>query len=641
MTPTFLGDGNIIANDSHEFNKPHTTSHGDWVRIGNNQIKAVFVWLNLDAPQDPVGNGYKGAFKVTIVGSIDPANPDEMTGTVHEIFFPPGTDPLDPAETGSTDLGTFTIANLRRIKAQPSARTIVVNQNLNPELAVGSWFGRAISATPATAVFPEIYMTPTFLADGNLLANDSQIAASPHVTTHGTWVKTTPNHVKATFIAMGVASPADSIPNGYKGSLKILLLGAVNPFNPDQMTGTVHALFFPPGTDPLDPSHTGSIDLGNYTILSLKRIKAAPNTPDVLSRDLSGERATGSWYGRATADNPGSAVFPEVVLSPTFLGDGNLVVNDSQEGNLPHSTSKGDWIKTSDDSVRAVFIWMGLAVPADSIPSGFKNAVKVTLTGAIDPANPDEMTGTFAVRLFPFGTEPTDPSDAGSTDGGTFTIDKLVRIKAQPSDPTLARKVQASERVVGSWFGRAVPVNPTGSPFPEVFMTPTFLSDGNVVANDSHEETNKHATSHGNWVQMGADSVLARFVWLNLAVPSDSIDSGHKGGFKVEIRGYINPATPNDMSGTVHPIVFPPGTDPLDSNNTGGTPVGVFTIAQLRRITADPEGPTAIVEEENAGAPKTYSLSNAFPNPFNPNTTIRYSVPKTGPVQLTIYNMLG
>ena len=641
MTPSFMRDGNLIANDSHEETNKHTTTHGDWVKTGENQMTAQFIWLNLAVPSDSIGNGSKGAFKILLTGTIDPANPDEMTGTVQATFFPPGTNPLDPANTGGVDVGSFVIVELRRIKAQPSARTFVVNQNLNPELGVGSWFGRAISANPKTAVFPEIFMTPTFLADGNLLANDSQIAASPHVTTHGTWVKTTPNHLKATFIAMGVASPADSIPNGYKGSLHILLFGAVNPLNPDRMTGTVHARFFPPGTDPLDPAHTGSVDLGLYNIISLKRIKADPFTPVVLGRDLSRERATGSWVGNATADNPGSALFPEVVLSPTFVSDGNLVVNDSQEGNLPHSTSKGDWVKTTDDSVRAVFIWMGLAVPADSIPSGFKNAVKVRLSGAIDPAKPDEMTGTFAVRLFPLGTDPTDPSDAGSTDGGTFTIDKLVRVKALPSDPTLARKVQSTERVVGSWFGRAVPVNPTGSPFPEVVMTPTFLSDGNVIANDSHEETNKHATSHGNWVQMGADSVLARFVWLNLAVPSDSIDSGHKGGVKVEIRGYINPATPNDMSGTVYPIVFPPGTDPLDSNNTGGISAGAFTIAQLRRIAADPEGPTAILEEENAAAPKTYSLSNAFPNPFNPNTTIRYSVPKTGPVQLTIYNMLG
>ncbi len=39
--------------------------------------------------------------------------------------------------------------------------------------------------------------------------------------------------------------------------------------------------------------------------------------------------------------------------------------------------------------------------------------------------------------------------------------------------------------------------------------------------------------------------------------------------------------------------------------------------------------------------PKSFAVHNAFPNPFNPMTMIGFSIPKTGHVEVAIYNILG
>ncbi len=49
--------------------------------------------------------------------------------------------------------------------------------------------------------------------------------------------------------------------------------------------------------------------------------------------------------------------------------------------------------------------------------------------------------------------------------------------------------------------------------------------------------------------------------------------------------------------------------------------------------------PTAI--ESSPGIPTKFALAQNYPNPFNPTTTFAFSVPRPGPVTLTVYNLLG
>jgi len=51
--------------------------------------------------------------------------------------------------------------------------------------------------------------------------------------------------------------------------------------------------------------------------------------------------------------------------------------------------------------------------------------------------------------------------------------------------------------------------------------------------------------------------------------------------------------------------------------------------------------PTSIEEEIIAELPDEYSLLNNYPNPFNPSTKIRYSVPQLSIVQIKLFDILG
>lgn len=48
-----------------------------------------------------------------------------------------------------------------------------------------------------------------------------------------------------------------------------------------------------------------------------------------------------------------------------------------------------------------------------------------------------------------------------------------------------------------------------------------------------------------------------------------------------------------------------------------------------------------ITDEKGEKVPTNYFLANSFPNPFNPVTFIRYRIPKSTPVILKVYNVIG
>jgi photosystem II stability/assembly factor-like uncharacterized protein len=61
---------------------------------------------------------------------------------------------------------------------------------------------------------------------------------------------------------------------------------------------------------------------------------------------------------------------------------------------------------------------------------------------------------------------------------------------------------------------------------------------------------------------------------------------------------------------------------------------GVWRRRVSEVLTSAPEGETEIL-------PKGFALWQNYPNPFNPSTVVRFAVPSTGEVSVTVYNLVG
>lgn len=65
-----------------------------------------------------------------------------------------------------------------------------------------------------------------------------------------------------------------------------------------------------------------------------------------------------------------------------------------------------------------------------------------------------------------------------------------------------------------------------------------------------------------------------------------------------------------------------------------------FTVGLLY-LSIGKLGGTVSIDDLNSELPSTYALSNNYPNPFNPTTTINFSIPEQTNVKVIIYDALG
>jgi hypothetical protein len=267
-----LDDGNVIFNSSQDERASISASHGQWTGSGGT-VNSTFLWMGMTAEGT---SGFTGATKVRFTGHV---SDNEMAGSFTLVHFPPTADPLDPNDVGGTLGGTYTIQSLQRHRVGPSGP-----RDLSNHPALGTWVGRGVPDDPALSPFPDIYVTPTFHADGNSFANDA-IATSLHHTAHGDWFATGPNSVETTFLFI-LGTP--EAPNGFAGTFKIRLVGEIDPNNPNVLVGQMFPTLFPPDANPLDPNAQGqslvSLSYQFRRVPIQKQVPAFQPSASVLAR---------------------------------------------------------------------------------------------------------------------------------------------------------------------------------------------------------------------------------------------------------------------------------------------------------------------------------------------------------------------
>ena len=419
------------------------------------------------------------------------------------------------------------------------------------------------------------------MADGTYIANDTAefLDGDVHGTTKGTWKKTGENLAEATAISLRLSA---NEPNGFVGTFISTTSFSYDPIR-DEVDGQIVTTFYPEGTDPLAADSIEGIPYGVTNFSNGKRIEVDAHG---ISRgqDLAGEIPVGCWLGTALADDPATAAFADIVFEPTFMADGTVIYNDVQEEAQLYTAAHGQWAKTGENSFEAVVIRPNLATKETT---ELESWIKIRFSGIIDPDNRDQLSGSLTMISFGPDADPLDPNDADGQSLGTFTVSELGRLRTfsegQPD-------VDLSEDLaVGTWFGRAIPDDPSLSPFPEVFMTPTFNADGNFIANDAIASS-LHHTAHGDWVKIDETTLEATFLFI-VGTPDPENPLGSL--FRIKFTAIIDPDDPDRMTGRVEPVLFPPGTDPLDLDSTAGIPVVGLTFPELRRVRANPfPGPT-------------------------------------------------
>lgn len=163
--------------------------------------------------------------------------------------------------------------------------------------------------------------------------------------------------------------------------------------------------------------------------------------------------------------------------------------------------------------------------------------------------------------------------------------------------------------------------------------------------NASHMDWDKNAPNFGYWVSFSTTfsyRTLNRGIsWFNSNFPHDSKGitfispnlglSLHSEGIHKTTNGGT---TASGIYTNPYPTFHYNGIKMTDSND-------IYLVGNEGRILVTRTGGVTAIDPISTELPASYVVFQNFPNPFNPTTHIRFSIPKASFTKITVYNSIG